>query len=62
MDCIKQAQGNHSQCRAFSKAYLQCRMDHGLMAKDDMKNLGFWDLEETSRSSTSNTERKEELG
>ncbi|TPX40767.1 hypothetical protein SeMB42_g02878 [Synchytrium endobioticum] len=51
MNCIKQAQGKHSLCRDLSRAYLQCRMDHGLMVRDDMKNLGFQDLEERSMGS-----------
>ena len=41
--CV-QAHGNlHHQCRDESKAYLQCRMDRGLMAKEDLTTLGFND-------------------
>lgn len=28
-------------CRELSKAYLKCRMDHGLMERDKLENLGF---------------------
>ncbi|KAK0633560.1 cytochrome c oxidase assembly protein COX19 [Immersiella caudata] len=40
--CIKKVKGvNEDQCRELAKAYLSCRMDRNLMAKDEMKNLGF---------------------
>ena len=32
---------NSSQCREFSKAYLACRMDKGLMTPEKFENLGF---------------------
>ena len=34
--------GNKSAyCQEFAKSYLQCRMDHGLMAREDLNHLGF---------------------
>lgn len=30
-----------ASCHHLAKAYLQCRMDKGLMAKEDLNNLGF---------------------
>lgn len=42
LSCIKKVKGvNEDQCRELAKAYLSCRMDRNLMAKDDFKNLGF---------------------
>lgn len=42
LSCIKKVKGvNEDQCRELAKAYLTCRMDRNLMAKDDFKNLGF---------------------
>lgn len=42
--CIKKVKGvNESQCRELAKAYLSCRMDRDLMARDEFKNLGFQD-------------------
>lgn len=41
LDCLKQNNQDHFPCKELSKAYLQCRMDNDLMAKEDMKNLGF---------------------
>lgn len=43
LKCLKQNQFNNEKCRIFSKEYLKCRMDNGLMAKEDWKNLGFED-------------------
>ena len=39
--CVKLQRGDNERCRDLAKQFLQCRMDHGLMAKDDFKNLGF---------------------
>lgn len=41
--CLKTNSGDHFPCKNQSQAYLQCRMDRGLMAKDDLNNLGFGD-------------------
>ncbi|XP_045790797.1 uncharacterized protein LOC123885559 isoform X4 [Trifolium pratense] len=41
LNCLKTA-GNKSEiCREFSKKYLQCRMEKNLMAKQDLAELGF---------------------
>ncbi|KAK9480249.1 hypothetical protein V1514DRAFT_325873, partial [Lipomyces japonicus] len=43
MDCIKQTRGKerlNEDCRILARDYLKCRMDTGLMAKDDWVNLG----------------------
>ena len=46
LTCLKGARGvNKDECRMLSKAYLQCRMDRNLMAKDTMGNLGFQEEE-----------------
>jgi cytochrome c oxidase assembly protein subunit 19 len=40
--CLKTARGvNSPECRELSKGYLSCRMERGLMAVDEMKNLGY---------------------
>ena len=40
--CLKTARGvNSPECRELSKGYLNCRMERGLMAPDEMKNLGY---------------------
>ncbi|CAO3671691.1 unnamed protein product [Umbelopsis ramanniana] len=41
--CLKANKNNNGACREFSRSYLQCQMDKGLMAQDDMKNLGYQD-------------------
>lgn len=46
LKCIRSHRGvNDDECRALSKGYLQCRMEKNLMAVDEMKNLGFADLD-----------------
>ncbi|KAI9264645.1 hypothetical protein EDC94DRAFT_605907 [Helicostylum pulchrum] len=47
--CLKQNKSNNGLCREFSQAYLQCRMDNGLMEPEDMKNLGFADLKKSKQ-------------
>ena len=41
MQCLRINLDDNSACRQESKAYLQCRMDHNLMAKEDFSKLGF---------------------
>jgi cytochrome c oxidase assembly protein subunit 19 len=41
MKCINMNKGINQECRQFAKAYLGCRMDKGLMERDDWEHLGF---------------------
>ncbi|ORZ31176.1 hypothetical protein BCR44DRAFT_1442911 [Catenaria anguillulae PL171] len=43
LKCLKESKASNMSCRELSKAYLECRMQRGLMAKDEMQNLGFHD-------------------
>lgn len=54
--CIKKVKGvNENQCRELAKAYLSCRMDRDLMARDEFKNLGFQETD-TKKSTGSSKE------
>ncbi|EIW71182.1 cytochrome c oxidase assembly protein COX19 [Tremella mesenterica] len=44
LQCLKINQSDNGQCRLESKRYLLCRMEKGLMEKDDMANLGLGDV------------------
>ena len=40
--CLRRVNGKNDQdCRMMAKEYLRCRMEHNLMAPDEMRNLGF---------------------
>lgn len=39
--CLKAHGNEHVNCKAISKLYLECRMDRGLMARDDLAKVGF---------------------
>jgi len=39
--CLTKASGIPKKCKEQAKAYLECRMDRGLMAKHSMEELGF---------------------
>ncbi|TDZ23160.1 Cytochrome c oxidase assembly protein COX19 [Colletotrichum orbiculare MAFF 240422] len=55
LECIKKVRGvNDAQCRDLAKAYLACRMDRNLMAKDDFKNLGFGNEQSPESHGTQN--------
>ena len=41
LDCINVNNKDNFPCREHSKAYLQCRMDRNLMAKENLDSLGF---------------------
>lgn len=43
MVCLNENKMDGSACRQLSRDYLQCRMDHQLMAREDWSNLGFSD-------------------
>lgn len=48
LKCLKDYKFEGDKCRDLSKAYLKCRMDNNLMAKEEWKYLGFKD--ETSEA------------
>lgn len=41
MNCMREQKDNNSECREESKNYLNCRMENGLMAKEEWSKLGF---------------------
>jgi cytochrome c oxidase assembly protein subunit 19 len=43
LTCLRAAGGANARCRTDARAYLECRMERNLMARDEMRNLGFWD-------------------
>lgn len=50
MKCLKRNKNDNMSCRYIAKEYLQCRMDHNLMAPESMANLGFTEEDETERN------------
>ncbi|XP_039831725.1 cytochrome c oxidase assembly protein COX19-like [Panicum virgatum] len=64
--CLKSTGFQSERCCQFSKKYLECRMERNLMAKQDMSELGFRNLDEVetapdkiSRLESSTNEPKE---
>lgn len=51
MTCLQQNQDNNSLCREEAKAYLGCRMDNNLMAKEEWTQLGY-DQKEQGEATT----------
>jgi len=45
MICLGENGSANSACRKESREYLSCRMDKGLMAKEDWKSLGLADVQ-----------------
>ena len=43
MVCLSENSHKNSECRTQSKNYLQCRMEKGLMAKEEWSKLGYRD-------------------
>lgn len=48
MTCLQQNQDNNTLCREDAKAYLACRMENNLMAKEEWTKLGYEKKEEES--------------
>ncbi|WWC59606.1 cytochrome c oxidase assembly protein COX19 [Kwoniella dejecticola CBS 10117] len=44
LKCLKSNANDNGKCRLQSKKYLECRMDNGLMTRDDFQNLGLGDV------------------
>ncbi|KAH9065936.1 hypothetical protein EDB87DRAFT_908275 [Lactarius vividus] len=44
LECLKSNSNASSQCRHLNREYLNCRMQNGLMEKDEWKNLGLANL------------------
>ena len=49
--CLSENNHKNSECRQQSKDYLQCRMDRGLMAKEDWSKLGFREAKAEAKTS-----------
>ena len=39
LQCLDEEKSSHYKCRDLSRAYLQCRMDSKLMAKEDLDGV-----------------------
>ncbi|KAF8350182.1 hypothetical protein F5887DRAFT_877536 [Amanita rubescens] len=50
MDCLRRNSGQSTPCRAFSKDYLNCRMEKGLMERDNWGNLGLGNVQPEKRT------------
>ncbi|WWC68089.1 cytochrome c oxidase assembly protein COX19 [Kwoniella pini CBS 10737] len=48
LKCLKSNANDNGKCRLQSKKYLECRMDNGLMTRDDFQNLGLGDVVDPS--------------
>lgn len=44
MLCLRENKNENIHCREESRDYLACRMEKGLMAKEDWSKLGYSDL------------------
>ncbi|KAJ9049480.1 Cytochrome c oxidase assembly protein cox19 [Entomophthora muscae] len=52
LSCLQNNKSESLSCRHLSKEYLKCRMERGLMAPDEFKNLGFQDKEKLDNPAT----------
>ncbi|ORX33964.1 cytochrome c oxidase assembly protein COX19 [Kockovaella imperatae] len=50
LKCLKEFKGDNGKCRFEARRYLECRMDHDLMDRDDMQNLGLGNATESQTS------------
>lgn len=41
LDCLQTNKDVHHKCRDLSREYLECRMERGLMSKENLDNLGY---------------------
>jgi cytochrome c oxidase assembly protein subunit 19 len=60
LKCLQEHGSDQTACRALAKIYLACRMDRGLMARDEWPTLGFPD--EHNKSAEINNSDKDKKG
>ncbi|EAU93187.1 COX19 [Coprinopsis cinerea okayama7 len=53
MKCLRENGNDSSPCRTLTRDYLDCRMQKGLMEKDEWKNLGLANLKGDKTASDS---------
>lgn len=58
LQCLKNNRSMHNNCRGVSKAYLECRMERGLMLKEPLDQLGFVEGQERDDSVTTSEEAR----
>ena len=49
LKCLKDHKFDNDKCRPISQDYLECRMKHGLMARDEWANLGYKKAPDSNR-------------
>ncbi|THV06051.1 hypothetical protein K435DRAFT_712052 [Dendrothele bispora CBS 962.96] len=55
MNCLRENSSTSSACRDLSKQYLDCRMQKGLMEKDEWRNLGLANVDKPGGATESKT-------
>lgn len=50
VQCLKDNREKHHLCRDMSREYLQCRMDRGLMASENLDEMGFSDQQKVNKT------------
>jgi len=58
--CLDKQRYDNLACRYLAKEYLQCRMDHNLMAREPMNKLGFRDSDDKLRQPRKMRKHKKE--
>lgn len=53
LKCLRANKNENGKCRHLTKEYLNCRMDKGLMERDEWENLGLQSVENTQPGSAS---------
>ncbi|KAK0208436.1 hypothetical protein DFS33DRAFT_1303340 [Desarmillaria ectypa] len=56
MQCLKSNGSKSTPCRDLTRDYLSCRMDKGLMDRDDWRNLGLPNAKTDEQPSTENSD------
>lgn len=49
MVCLHEKKQQNSECRHVAKDYFECRMNHGLMDKEEWQKLGYGDSKQISQ-------------
>ena len=63
LQCLRKHNNEHNLCVSESKSYLHCRMNEGLMARQELEELGFGkEGEDRTRGGFQDSEGEKEKG
>ncbi|OQS03852.1 hypothetical protein THRCLA_21043 [Thraustotheca clavata] len=62
LECLRQKKNNQIDCKHLAQRYLECRMEKGLMQRENLDKLGFDEKSYNTGRATSSEGKREKEG